>query len=77
MAVQPEVVVVTLDNTGLSRYHPGKIDQGWSPGGPKCRCSDCERLKFLEDKWICRMGSFYGESGLNNRDENQSKSRVN
>ena len=29
MAVQPEVVVVKLYNTGLSRYYPGKIDHCW------------------------------------------------
>ena len=46
-------------------------------GGPQCRCSDCQRLKTVEDKWICRMGSFYGDSGLNTRDEVKSRSRVN
>jgi hypothetical protein len=46
-------------------------------GGPSCRCSECERLKCVEDKWICRMGSFYGDSGLNTRDEVKSRSRVN
>ena len=44
--------------------------------GPKCRCSECQRLKAIEDKWICRMGSFYG-SGLNTRDEIKARSRVN
>ena len=46
-------------------------------GGPQCRCSECQRLKTVEDKWICRMGSFYGDSGLNTRDEVKSRSRVN
>ena len=46
-------------------------------GGPKCRCLECEKLKNLEDKWICRMGSFYGDSGLNTRDEIKTRSRVN
>ena len=68
---------VTMDNTGLSGHHSGEIDQGGSPGGPSCRCSECERLKCVEDKWICRMGSFYGDSGLNTRDEVKSRSRVN
>ena len=44
--------------------------------GPKCRCKECSRLKDLEDKWILRMGTFYGE-GLNSRDEIQSKTRYN
>ena len=46
-------------------------------GGPKCRCSECERLKKQEDKWICRLGTFYGVNGLNTRDEIKSRSRVN
>ena len=45
--------------------------------GPKCRCQECSRLKDLEDEWIVRMGTFYGESGLNSRDEIQSKTRFN
>ena len=45
--------------------------------GPKCRCQECSRLKDLEDQWIVRMGTFYGESGLNSRDEIQSKTRFN
>ena len=46
-------------------------------GGPKCRCSECQRLKNVEDKWICRMGTFYGTNGLNTRDEIKARSRVN
>ena len=45
--------------------------------GPKCRCRECSRLKDLEDQWILRMGTFYGEGGLNERDEIQSKTRCN
>ena len=37
--------------------------------GPQCRCTECGRLKNIEDKWILRMGSFFGDSGLNTRDE--------
>ena len=44
-----------------------KLTTAGHVGGPKCRCSECQRLKSIEDKWICRMGSFYG-SGLNTRD---------
>ena len=46
-------------------------------GGAKCRCSECIRLKTVEDKWICRLGSFYGGGGLNTRDEIKARSRVN
>ena len=45
--------------------------------GPKCRCSQCGRLKDLEDQWIVKMGTFWGEGGLNSRDEIQSKTRFN
>ena len=45
--------------------------------GPKCRCEECSRLKDLEDKWILKMGTFYGDGGLNSRDEVQSKTRFN
>ena len=37
--------------------------------GPKCRCSECGRLKDLEDRWILKLGTFYGEGALNTRDE--------
>ena len=46
-------------------------------GGAKCRCSECLKLKQQEDKWICRLGSFYGLNGLNTRDEVKARSRVN
>ena len=46
-------------------------------GGPKCRCNECQKFKNVEDKWICRMGTFYGSNGLNTRDEIKARSRVN
>ena len=42
--------------------------------GPQCTCSECSRLKDTEDKWILKMGTFYGE-GLNTRDQIQAKAR--
>ena len=54
-----------------------KLTTAGHVGGPKCRCDECQRLKAIEDKWICRMGSFYGGNGLNTRDEIKSRSRVN
>ena len=46
-------------------------------GGPQCRCNQCDRLKRIEDKWIMRLGTFFGESGLNVRDEIVTNVRVN
>ena len=37
--------------------------------GPRCRCRECQLLKELENRWIMKMGSLYGVSGLNTRDE--------
>ena len=42
---------------------------------PGCRCNLCGRLKSLEDKWICRIGTMHKPHGLNTRDEIISKSR--
>ena len=41
--------------------------------GPRCRCRECELLKDLENQWIMKIGSLYGVSGLNERDEMKSK----
>ena len=38
-------------------------------GGPQCRCTECNKLKRVEDKWIMRLGTFHRDSGLNSRDE--------
>ena len=46
-------------------------------GGIGCRCSECQRLKDQEDKWISRLGTFYTPHGLNTRDEIMTRSRVN
>ena len=46
-------------------------------GGVGCRCSECQRLKNQEDKWICRLGTFHPPHGLNTRDEIKTRSRVN
>ena len=46
-------------------------------GGIGCRCSECQRLKDQEDKWICRLGTFHPPHGLNSRDEIKTRSRVN
>ena len=45
--------------------------------GPQCNCSECNRLKRKEDMWILRLGTFYGDSSLNHRDEIKSDTRCN
>ena len=44
--------------------------------GPGCRCTECGKLKSLEDKWICRMGSYHGKFGLNERNEITNRVRA-
>ena len=41
-----------------------------------CSCSECEKLRRLELKWILRLGIFNGESGLNSRNIMNSAARV-
>ena len=36
-----------------------------------------KKLKDVEDKWICRLGTFNAPHGLNSRDEIKTRSRVN
>ena len=38
-------------------------------------CKECGKLKDLEDRHIMRVGSFYGNSGLNQRNEVKRKTR--
>ena len=52
-----------------------KLTDAGHTGGVQCRCSECEKLKSIEDKWICRLGSFH--NGLNTRDEIKNRDRVN
>jgi hypothetical protein len=68
---------MTLDFTLINYYDTSKeklILAEHEPG--QCRCSECDKLKSLEDKWILKLGTFYG-SGMNSRDEVISKSRFN
>ena len=50
------------------------IDSGHRKGN--CKCSECDKLRKLENKWILRLGTFYGESGLNARNILDSAVRV-
>ena len=46
-----------------------RLRQAGHVNGPQCSCTECKKLKRIEDKWILRLGTFYGESGLNTRNE--------
>ena len=54
-----------------------KLVEGGHEKGAQCRCRECNSLKNIEDRWILQLGTFYGQSGLNERDKIQSKSRGN
>ena len=54
-----------------------QLEDAGHTGGIGCRCSECQRLKDTEDKWICRLGTFNPPHGLNSRDEIKTRSRVN
>ena len=53
----------------------GRLASAEHQAGPGCRCTECGKLKSLEDKWICRMGTYHGVFGLNERNEITSKAR--
>ena len=55
---------------------PEDLTKAGHVGGAKCRCKECDRLKDIEDKFILRMGTFYGK-GMNTQDQIQSKTRYN
>ena len=69
----------TLNFTLVDHYDTteGKLEAAKHEKGAKCRCEECGKLKDLEDKIILKLGSFYGDSGLNSRDEIISKTRGN
>ena len=68
----------TLDFTLIDFFDTTleKLQQSEHLPGPKCRCSECDKLKLLEDQWVLKLGTFY-DHGLNSRDEVKSKSRYN
>ena len=43
--------------------------------GASCRCTECNGLKEVEDKWILKVGSCFGKTGLNERCEIVNKTR--
>ena len=70
---------MTLEYTLLDFYDTSeeKLRQAGHVPGPKCRCKECNSLKDLENKWMMKMGSMYGISGLNSRDEMKTQVRGN
>ena len=52
-----------------------KLRDAGHQSGPKCQCQECGNLLKTENKWILRLGTFFGNSGLNTRDEIKSKVR--
>ena len=53
-----------------------KLQAASHVAGAGCQCSQCLLLKKMEDKWICRMGTYHGEFGLNERDEISNRARA-
>ena len=49
----------------------------WPPGWSQVSVQGMYQTETVEDKWICRLGSFHGSSGLNTRDEIKASPRVN
>ena len=54
-----------------------KLEQSGHKPGPQCKCGECLKLLKTENKWILRLGTFHGRSGLNTRDEVKSAFRGN
>ena len=71
LSLLKRTLVNSVDNS------PEKLARGWHKGGIKCRCSECVCLKKQEDKWICKLGTFYGTNGFSTRDEGRAISGVN
>ena len=70
---------MTLEYTLVDFFDTSKekLRQAGHVQGPKCRCKECNSLKYLENKWMMKMGSMYGISGLNSRDEMKTQVRGN
>ena len=68
------LVFTLIDHYDTTRE---KLELANHISGPKCQCSECEKLLNLENRWILRLGTFYGDSALNTRDEIKSKTRAN
>ena len=70
----------------ISRHAHLCASHGWKrEDSEACVCAamfrhmlECEKLKNMEDKWMCRLGTLNtNRFGLNSRDEIVSRARVN
>ena len=34
-----------------------------------CDCSECKGARRIEDKWVARLGTMFGTSGLNSKED--------
>ena len=62
----------------LIDYHDTTLEKLASANhvkGPQCKCTECGKLKSLEDFHIMRLGTVFGTSALNSRDEIRNKAR--
>ena len=46
---------------------PAKLLEAGHKKKGNCLCEECDKLKNLELEWILKLGTFYGDSGLNVR----------
>ena len=67
----------TLSLTLLDYYDVSSdsLSRAGHKPGAACRCKECNALKDIEDKWILKVGSCFGKSGLNERCEVVNKTR--
>ena len=54
-----------------------KLTDAGHKSGPQCQYQECDKLLSTENKWNLRLGTFFGDSGLNSRDKIKSKVRGN
>ena len=45
--------------SGISKHFSEKLTAAGHIPGPQCRCSECARLKSVEDDWILKLGTFF------------------
>ena len=60
-----------VDHLDTSRE---ELEREGHTSGATCKCRVCLKLKELEDKFILKSGTFYG-NGLNSRNELENKTR--
>ena len=67
----------TLDFTLIDHFDTTKekLRNAKHIPGVKCKCTECNKLRDLEEIWILKVGSFYGSSGLNTRNDIKRKTR--